>query len=256
MCRLLGYLGPPLQLDRILLEPEHSLLVQSYQPKEMTAGLLNADGFGVGWFHTQKAGEAYTYRSTQAIWNDLNLVSLSRYVESPCILANVRSATPGLAVDLSNCQPFHQGNLLFVHNGYVEQFRKTLYRPLRNRLSDFAYQTVQGITDSEHLFALFLDALSVKGDLLAALHQTIEELAHLSTACKTDFSANFIVSDGQQMVASRYASRTPCPTLYWQQQEETVLIASEPFFEGCWQPFEPQSWLCCDRSGRWEIGLF
>jgi ergothioneine biosynthesis protein EgtC len=256
MCRLLGYLGAPLQLDRILLEPEHSLMVQSYQPKEMTAGLLNADGFGVGWYHSDKAGEAYTYRSTQPIWSDRNLASLSRYVESPCILANVRSATPGLAVDLSNCQPFQQGNLLFVHNGYVEHFRKTLYRPLRDRLSDVAYQSIHGLTDSEHLFALFLDALSATGDLLLALRQAIDELVELSLTHHTDFSANFIISDGQQLVASRYASREPVPTLYWHQQEKSVVIGSEPFFEGTWQPFAPSSWLACDRLGRFEFGEF
>lgn len=49
MCRLLGYLGKPIQLDRLLLKPEHSLVVQSYQPQEMTAGLLNADGFGLSY---------------------------------------------------------------------------------------------------------------------------------------------------------------------------------------------------------------
>lgn len=47
MCRLLGYLGSSIQLDRILIKPEHSLVVQSYKPQEMTAGLLNADGFGL-----------------------------------------------------------------------------------------------------------------------------------------------------------------------------------------------------------------
>ena len=48
MCRLLGYLGEPILLDAILYKPEHSLIVQSYDPREMTSGLLNADGFGIG----------------------------------------------------------------------------------------------------------------------------------------------------------------------------------------------------------------
>ncbi|MBD2018667.1 class II glutamine amidotransferase, partial [Leptolyngbya sp. FACHB-36] len=132
MCRLLGYLGPRVQLDRLLFKPEHSLIVQSYQPKEMTAGLLNADGFGVGWYHPERQNEAFVYKNTLPIWSDVvNLPSLSRYVESGCILANVRSATPGLTVDLSNCQPFQYQRLLAMHNGAIEQFRQSLYRPIR-----------------------------------------------------------------------------------------------------------------------------
>ena len=50
MCRLLGYLGSSIQLERILIKPERSLVIQSYKPQEMTAGLLNADGFGIGWY--------------------------------------------------------------------------------------------------------------------------------------------------------------------------------------------------------------
>jgi len=50
MCRLLGYLGPPIVLDYLLSKPEHSLIVQSYQPREMNSGLLNLTA-GVGWYH-------------------------------------------------------------------------------------------------------------------------------------------------------------------------------------------------------------
>ncbi|OUC12117.1 MAG: ergothioneine biosynthesis protein EgtC [Alkalinema sp. CACIAM 70d] len=250
MCRILGYLGEPVQLDQLLLEPDHSLMVQSYQPKEMTAGLLNADGFGVGWYHATKRTEPYTYRSIQPIWSDLNLANLSRYVESGCILANVRSATPGLAVDLSNCQPFQSGNLLFVHNGYIEQFRQTLYRPIRDRLSDRAYQSIHGLTDSEHIFALFLDAFSVSTNLTDALTHTLKELVQLSQDYNTHFSANIIISDGQQMVASRYASRDLVPTLYWVQENEGILIASEPCHVGDWQSLDELSVLTInhDRS--------
>lgn len=49
MCRLLAYLGKPILLEELILKPEHSLLVQSYQPKELEVALLNADGFGIGW---------------------------------------------------------------------------------------------------------------------------------------------------------------------------------------------------------------
>ena len=76
MCRLLGYLGESIQLDRILMKPEHSLVVQSYKPNEMTAGLLNADGFGIGWYDSKPNNPPYSYRNVLPIWNDANLPQL------------------------------------------------------------------------------------------------------------------------------------------------------------------------------------
>lgn len=252
MCRLMGYLGPAIQLDYLLQKPEHSLIVQSYQPREMTAGLLNADGFGVGWYHAQRQTEPFTYKNTLPIWSDINLSSLSRYIESPCILANVRSATPGLAVDLSNCQPFQHHLILGLHNGYIENFRQTLYRPMRDRLNDIAYQSIGGLTDSEHLFALLIHELqSAPGiSLQQALHQTLIILSELADQYQVTFSANLIVSDGQQLVVSRFASRTATPSLYWLRDDptlpEAVLVASEPLFPG--------DWIACPERSLLRIG--
>ncbi|NJP09487.1 MAG: ergothioneine biosynthesis protein EgtC [Leptolyngbyaceae cyanobacterium RU_5_1] len=259
MCRLLGYLGAPVQLDRLLYKPEHSLIVQSYQPHEMTSGLLNADGFGVGWYHPQRDTEPFTYKNTLPIWNDINLPSLSRYIESGCVLANVRSATPGLAVDLGNCQPFQHHLILGTHNGFVANFRQTLYRPIRERLSDVAYQSVQGTTDSEHLFALLIHALLTTPtlSLTEALHQTLTVLSELGDHHQTDFSANLILSDGHQLVGSRFANRVPMPSLYWLRDDplfpDAVLIASEPLFTGNWIPVRDRSILTIDHDLNIEI---
>jgi ergothioneine biosynthesis protein EgtC len=247
MCRLLGYLGCPIPLDQLLIQPEHSLLVQSYQPLEMTAGLLNADGFGIGWYHPQKTSEIFTYRSTQPIWNDVNLPGLSRYIESGCILANVRSATPGQAVDLSNCQPFTYQHLSGIHNGFIQDFRQTLYRPMRQILDDEGYQSIRGSTDSEHIFALLIHLWRgvAAQNLVTALHKTLLTLAELAQAYATDVSANVMVSDGQQLVASRFTTRSPAPSLYWLQRDRTVqqsvTIASEPLFSDDWQAFPESS---------------
>jgi ergothioneine biosynthesis protein EgtC len=249
MCRLLGYLGPPISLDRLLYKPEHSLIVQSYQPQEMTAGLLNADGFGVGWYHPYKQVEPFIYKNTLPIWNDINLPSLSRYAESGCVVANVRSATPGLAIDLSNCQPFQHKFLLAIHNGFIANFRHTLYRPIRDRLGDTAYKAIYGNTDSEHIFGLLLDELEQKPtlSLTEALHNTLHTLISLADQYSTNFSANIVLSDGKHLVASRFASHDPAPSLYWLRDDpvfpDAVLIASEPLFQADWQPFSDRSIL-------------
>jgi ergothioneine biosynthesis protein EgtC len=241
MCRLLGYLGSSIQLDKLLYKPEHSLIVQSYKPREMTAGLLNADGFGVGWYHPQKDENPYIYKNILPIWSDLNLVQLSRYVESRCLLGYVRSATPPLAVDLSNCQPFTNEKLTFIHNGFIHNFRQTLYRPIRTLLDDYSYQFITGTTDSEHIFALIINELRKSPDMTLekALSNTLDCLTQLAKSLHIYFSANIILSDGKQIVASRYSNRAPTPTLYWLQDDllypDAVIVASEPLFEANWK---------------------
>lgn len=247
MCRLLAYLGSPIQLDQILFQPQHSLIVQSYQPKEMENALLNADGFGVGWYHPNQETKPYTYKGTQPIWSDINLPALSRYIESGCILGYVRSATPGQAVTLTNCQPFQDQQLLFTHNGYIDQFRHSLHRPIRDRLSDQIYRLIEGTTDSEHLFALFLNELITNSQfsLVDALRQTLTLVQTLAEEYQVKALINIILSDGHQLVASRFVVNGLAPTLYWLKDDpqfpESVIIASEPLFAGHWQPCPEQT---------------
>ncbi len=259
MCRLLGYLGPPVLLDCLLYKPEHSLIVQSYQPREMTAGLLNADGFGVGWYHAQRETDPFTYKNTLPIWNDINLPQLSRYVESGCVVANVRSATPGLAVDLNNCQPFRYGEILGIHNGYIENFRSSLYKPLRSRLNDNAYQLISGTTDSEHIFALVMHELAAapQRSLAAATRAALRTLADLAASHQVAVSANLILTDGRQLVATRFAARAAVPSLYWLRDDPSLpsaaLIASEPLFPGNWNRCPENSLLTVGENLELDI---
>ena len=50
MCRLAAYLGPSLPLNQFLLDPPHSLVHQSWSPREMYYAKMNADGYGFGWY--------------------------------------------------------------------------------------------------------------------------------------------------------------------------------------------------------------
>jgi ergothioneine biosynthesis protein EgtC len=270
MCRLLGYLGQPIALDPLLNQPEHSLIVQSYQPREMTSGVVNADGFGIGWYRPIANTPPFTYKNILPIWSDINLPELSRYIQSNCILANIRSATAGQPTDLSNCQPFKYGQILFTHNGYIENFRHSLYRPIRNQLNDTAYQLIGGSTDSEHIFALFihhlldrapdhqLDSPQLPGrqpslELIAiALKDALTNLKNLATAHPVKISGNLIISNGSEIVATRYALNTEPPTLYrianHPRFPQSIIIASEPLFAGDWHLCQPQSLLTITKN--------
>lgn len=259
MCRLLAYLGSPISLERLLYNHENSLIVQSYKPKEMVHGTVNADGFGIGWYHATKSTEPFIYKNVLPIWNDINLPHISRYVESECILSYVRSATPGQAMDFSNSQPFKYKDLLFTHNGKIDNFRQTLYIPIREQLNDEIYQCIGGTTDSEHIFALILNQWQANPSktLEQALSKTLLTLKDWAQSHETNLNANLVLSDGNRLVASRFSSKSPPPSLYWLEEDYTfpgaIVIASEPLFEGEWKSFPENSIMSVGKNLEIQI---
>ncbi|BAY23339.1 hypothetical protein NIES2100_31040 [Calothrix sp. NIES-2100] len=252
MCRLIGYLGNSIKLNELLYEEEHSLEKQSYQPLELKSGVVCADGVGVGWY--DEAGKSFIYRNTIPLWNDPNLKELSQYVQTNCTLGYARLTGIGESLDISNCQPFRNGKLLFVHNGQISNFQQTLYRPIRDSLSDSTYNLIKGMTDSEHIFAFLVEMWQSYPDsnLLSALRITLEKLTVLAQKYDTSFSANIIVSDGQAIAAVRYAYDTQAPTLYWSSDAvnnpSRIIIASEPLSQNNWIPFAEQSALSVEAD--------
>ena len=238
MCRFVAYLGRPATLAHVVSEPEHSLVVQSYQPREMTAGTINADGFGVGWYNRTLDPTPCVYTNICPIWSDRNLPGLSKHIASDCIFANVRSATPGQAVDQSNCQPFAYQRFLFMHNGFIENFRTTLMRPIRDALRDEYYSAIGGTTDSEHIFAFLLNGLHgrfTSWQMIAEVVQTtVHQLAVWARQWDVRVALNLALTDGEVVVASRFANSGPAPSLYHICNgsffPQAVAIASEQLF--------------------------
>ena len=265
MCRFITYLGPPARLERIVSEPEHSLVVQSYQPQEMTSGVVNVDGFGLGWYNLALESTPCVYTNTCPIWSDRNLPGLGHHIASSCIFANVRSATPGQAVDQSNCQPFVHRELLFMHNGFIENFRHTLMRPIRDALQDEYYTAIEGSTDSEHVFALLLQFLHgetyTRKNVQAAVQATLTQLMRWAEPKQTQLVLNLAVTNGEFVVAARFASSAPAPSLYYAvdtaEFPRATLIASErPFASDAWQTVAEDEILSCDTQLQLEHIVF
>jgi ergothioneine biosynthesis protein EgtC len=216
MCRFTLYMGPPLRLGALLVEPRHSLIHQSHHSAERDEP-LNGDGFGVAWYAPALSMEPAVFRSISPAWNNANLLHLARVVESPCILAHVRAATSGAAVNESNCHPFSHGRFAFMHNGDIGGFSQ-LRRPLLAGLSDDAFHAIRGTTDSEHVFALLLDRLGRGASLEDALHETVDDVRRLMATHAPDEHAylNVAVTDGTRAVALRYTTDAPerADTLY------------------------------------------
>ena len=206
MCRFLCYKGPEILLADLLYRPQHSLILQSHA-KERTEP-LNGDGFGIGWYASQISSTPCVFASLTPAWSNHNLRQLSEHVKSSCFFAHVRAASPGMRVSEVNCHPFQYGRLLWMHNGGIRDFWR-IKRRLRASLPDQLYNMIEGTTDSEHAFAVFLhllgdtDRISGAREMGQALVNTIERLERWTaeTGLSGPSYYNFAVTDGQSVAA-------------------------------------------------------
>ena len=249
MCRLAAYHGPSLPLEDFLLAPEHSLVVQSWAPREMVEARLNADGYGFGWF--DENGHPLRYRHTMPIWTDPNLPELGRGLKSDTWVAVVRSATASIPIHLANTMPYADERFHFMHNGYINRFSQTLRSCLRREFKPDFEDLIEGNTDSEHLFILLKQVMWETGteDPASGL---VEMTKRLKTWLKDERALlNIVIVEAGKIWAMRYAINGNCPSLYYSlnppQFPGACLVASEPLTgEDDWTEFAPQSLMIFD----------
>lgn len=198
MCRHLGWLGEPRSLASLVLEPPYGLVVQSYSPRRQKHGLLNADGWGVGFFD----GGVRRWRSAGPLWSDASFASVAPVLRSGCVVAAVRSATVGMPVEPSASAPFTDGTWLLSHNGLVD--RAVL------RSSPRAESVVDSALLAAMIFERGLDALS----------DTITDVGRADPAARL----NIMAADGARLLATTWGD-----TLSVLEADDGVVLASEPF---------------------------
>jgi gamma-glutamyl hercynylcysteine S-oxide hydrolase len=223
MCRHLAWLGEPCSVASLVLDPPYGLLVQSYAPRRQKHGLMNADGWGVGFFDN---GVARRWRGAAPLWGDTSFASVAPALSSGCILAAVRSASIGMPIEPSASAPFTDGQWLLSHNGLVD--RAVL------PLSGKAESTV----DSALLAALIFD----RG--LDALGDTIAEVA----AADPNARLNILAANGTQLRATTWGD-----TLSVLRRDDGVVLASEPYDDNPeWQEI-PDRHLLAVADSRVEL---
>lgn len=206
MCRHLGWLGHSASVASLVLDPPYGLLVQSYSPRRQKNGLMNADGWGVGFFD---GGTARRWRSAAPLWGDTSFASVAPALRSECIVAAVRSATVGMPIEASASAPFSDGTWLLSHNGVVD----------RSVLP--ASAAAESTVDSALLAALIFErGLDVLGD-------TVAEVG----AADPNARLNILAANGSRMLATTWGD-----TLSVLRRDDGVVLASEPYDDDpAWQ---------------------
>jgi glutamine amidotransferase len=199
VCRHLAWLGAPVSVASLVLEPPSGLLVQSYAPRRQKHGLMNADGWGVGFFD---ASVPRRWRSAMPLWGDASFASVAPALVSGCMVAAVRSASVGMPIEPSASAPFTDGTWLLSHNGLVDRAVLPATRP------------AESTNDSALLAALIFD----RG--MDTLADTVAEVA----ADDPNARLNILAANGSRLVA------TTCgDTLSVLRREDGVVLASEPY---------------------------
>jgi glutamine amidotransferase len=199
MCRHLGWLGADVTVSSLVLDPPEGLRVQSYAPRRQKHGLLNADGWGVGFFDGQVPRR---WRSAAPLWGDISFDSVAPALRSHCVVAAVRSATVGMPIEVSATAPFTDGRWLLSHNGVVD---RTVLPPT---------SSAESVCDS----AILAAAIFARG--LDALGDTIVEFGMADPIARL----NILAANGSRLLATAWGD-----TLSILRRDDGVVLASEPY---------------------------
>lgn len=228
MCRFLIYKGKePITLSHLLTRPQHSIINQSYDSRlRIDAQPVNGDGFGVGYYIDDDHSSPCLYKAITPAWNNQNLQRISEKTSSKLIFAHVRASTYGVLSE-TNCHPFTFNNLMFMHNGGISNFPK-IKRTLINFIDEDLFININGSTDSECCFALFLHCLRLNGfepnsgeivnihilrkaltDSIQYIKDWVKEVSNGDNNSNNNNDPsllNFAVTDGVNIVVSRYVN--------------------------------------------------
>jgi glutamine amidotransferase len=241
-----------------LVDGPHALLNQSACDRR---GECHDSGWGIGY---DLRGQPHVVRSERPAREDPRYREQAALVLSTAVLAHVRRASVGGSA-LRNTHPFRHGRWLFAHNGTLFGFARDP-GPLRERLPERLRVSIEGDTDSEHLFHLFLARLAETiGPLLdanadeacRALGETLELAAQLYPGEGDQCTQlNVVATDGRGLLAARWGH-----TLYrlerrgvdpaWMDHPamadgdyRAVCIASEPTTDEAWVEVPDRTLVC------------
>jgi len=185
--------------------------------------LLNLAGFGMKAWDEGSADpdRPFSYASTSLPIYDRNLKGLAEKIRATCLLAHVRGVhfnTEGI-ISQQNIHPFQFRGcpIALAHNGDLDRMREMKPALLEYVRPEFA-RMIDGTTDSEWIYALFLSHLENPGrhasasEIAKALEKTLAVIRQVRAKLGiANWSpVNLFITTGKQLVAVRYCFDFGC----------------------------------------------
>jgi glutamine amidotransferase len=217
MCRVLAYLGEPIDLGHVLFETDSSLVAQTYSPK-MSSGFLNLAGFGMAAWDQRslKPDDPFIYRATTLPEFDRNLRTLAGKLAPTCLVAHVRGVTHSgqEVVAATNLHPFRfeRTHVALAHNGHLRHFGEMRYDLIQHVRPELQ-ACIEGTTDSEWIYALVLSQLEDPygmpdtAELADATRAALRILRKVRGQHDIDVSSpvNLFMTTGSALVVTRFS---------------------------------------------------
>jgi glutamine amidotransferase len=176
----------------------------------LTEGGRLPDAYGYGYYGT---GDVLLGKRPSGAPLALGLSELVGPVDSEALLVHARQATVGNLKD-ENTHPFRFRRWLFAHDGTIEAWPRV--KPtLLAALPDFLRRNIEGETDSEHAFMVFLkflrddgllDSLEVEAAVAGrALARTVRQIDAWcrEVGAQKPSALDFVATNGRVLAATR-----------------------------------------------------
>jgi len=240
LCHLYGFLASqPTRADCALVRSQQALVRER---SVWTRYVTPANGWGAGLFVKE---EPVLFRKVISNQEEFAFEPEAAATATHAMIAHVRTGTIGRA-EKKNTHPFDFQGWLFAHSGTIENFH-TLRRELMGELNPEFRRAIQGGTDSEHAFFLFLSYLkrsagSIGGD--APVHRirdsfvkTIEMLNEMTGRSGSKIRSRLLVfaTNRQVFLAHRqggglhFLERDRASVCSLCGESHTVMTAGEPY---------------------------
>lgn len=217
MCRHLAYVGPPVRVGQVVTDPPFALVRQAWAPRRQTHGIMNVDGFGLGWYGPGDPQPA-RHRGTGPVWGDETFADLARTIRTTALLAAVRSATEGMAHGRAAAAPFRSGRWLFSHNGALTGWPDSGADLVKDLAAERLLR-LEAPTDAAALWALTLDRLDQGVPLGPALAGVVRRAAEVCGG-----RINLLATDGTTIAATTWGASLCRRTV----AGGGLIVASEP----------------------------
>jgi glutamine amidotransferase len=180
--------------------------------------LLNLAGFGLVAWDRNSCNPAipFIYKTPQLPFYDQNLRNLTQKILPQCMLAHIRGVTYNekQVISRENVHPFlflGINNIVLAHNGILAKFVDMRYDLLKY-IPNEVNRHIQGTTDSEWIYALFISQLMRTGNdvytpeiLIETITGTLRILKEARNHRHIHFHSpiNLFITNGEFILATR-----------------------------------------------------